>query len=316
MIRKLFVHSSVCAMVVLLGLGCGGGEGDGGNGNGNGDEAAEAAPGFVRGTVYDTQGRPLAGAGVLISGTTFEQGQRTSFDAVTDANGVYSIRVPDGRYEAKAWIDREFDGHLFSRLLHPRSGNPNTQIDSTVGGTLDFEWRLAGLTAYSTPPGSDATDFYGASIDLSYCGLPAGAYCADKYTEIPAGVAQGGARVVFTLTPQGNLIDGTAGMVVTFETVLRPVRDDYPLPAGGGRLVLGTDWEYQSHDLNDIPLGIYTLTAEAIATDGTRHPFKLGLEEDDVEHASLELHFDPWEDYQARSYTGGGILQRTVHLRD
>jgi hypothetical protein len=134
----------------------------------------DARPGHVTGTVHDPQGRPPAGAGVLIRGTTYAQGQQTSFETTTGADGTYALRVSDGRYEAKAWIDFTYDGTFYSRHLHPLSGNSSTQIDSAVGGNLDFQWRLTGLNAHSTPPGHVDTDFYGVSIELSYCGLPAG----------------------------------------------------------------------------------------------------------------------------------------------
>ncbi len=235
-------------------------------------------PGHITGTVFDTQGQPLAGAGVLITGTTFGQGQRTSFETTTDANGTYSVRVPDGRYEASAWVNVTFDGSFFSRLLHPLSGDPRTAVDSTVGGNLDFQWRLSGLTAYATPPGRDPTDFYGASIDLSYCGLPASAYCSAAYDDFPATVPPAGSTVRLTLTPTGPRIDGSPGQELNFEIPVSAQLPDYPSGAGGGRLVLGTDWEYHSADINDIPLGTYLLTATATLPDGAVHPMKVGLD--------------------------------------
>ncbi len=191
-------------------------------------------PGHVTGTVFDTKGQPLAGAGVLIAGTTFGQGQRTSFETTTDANGTYSVRVPDGRYEASAWVNVTFDGAFFSRLLHPLTGDPRTAVDSAVGGNLDFQWRLSGLTAYGTPPGRDPTDFYGASIDLSYCGLPANAYCSDAYEAFPATVPPAGSTVRLTLTPTGPLIDGSQGQELSFEVPVSAQLPDYPSGGGAG----------------------------------------------------------------------------------
>lgn len=288
---------------------------------------SEARPGYVTGTVFDAQGRPLAGAGVLISGTTFAQGQRTDFETTTGADGTYAVRVPDGRYQAKAWVNVEYGGAFFSRLLHPLSGNPYSEIDSSEGGTLDFQWRLSGLSAYSTPPGEDDTDFYGASIDFSYCGLPADAYCDAKYEAFPDAPIPGGSVVEVRLTPVGPLIDGSAG-----ETIVRQFRvaeqdaeypyggapnqpADYP-GGGGGRTVLGEGWAYHGIDLNDIPLGSYALSATATLPDGRQQSLRLGLSPDDVEHASVTVAFEPWDDYQARSYIGGGIKQLRVYVRD
>lgn len=285
-------------------------------------------PGYVTGTVFDTQGRPLAGAGVQIYGTTFEQGQRTSFETVTGPDGTYAIRVPDGRYRASAWVDVTYQGAFFSRHLHPLSGNANSEVDSSAGGNHDFQWRLTGLTAGTIPPGTSPTDFYGASIDFSYCGLPANPYCSAEYDGFPTGpIAPGGSTLRVTLTPIAPLIDGTQGRVLTYEFVVAPQDPEYPygtvmppLPdypnGGGGRTVLGRDWPYHSTDLNDIPLGIYAMTAVATLPDGTSVPLLLGLDPADVTHDSVEVRFEPWEGFHARSYSGGGLEQLDVYVRD
>lgn len=280
--------------------------------------------GHVTGTVFDTLGRPLAGAGVLITGTTYVQGQRTSFDTVTGADGTYAVRVPDGRYGARAWVDVQFNGVTYSRILHPLSGNANSQIDSEVGGTLDFQWLLSGLSA---PPGNVASNYYGATIDLTYCGLPADAYCASEYAAFPDRPVPGGSTVRVTLTPVGPLIDGTEGEELNFQFTARDQDPDYPYggapnaPAGfeeggAGRLTLGSDWEYHSTYLYDIPLGIYDVSAIAILPDGSFQPFRLGLDADDVEHASVRVTFSSWDGFSGRAYSGGGLHEVEVHIRD
>lgn len=283
-------------------------------------------PGFVTGTAFDTLGEPMQGAFVSITGTTFEQGQRTEFETVTGADGTYAVRVPDGRYQAKAWIDRNFAGQMFSRLLHPVTGSPNFEVDSTVGGNIDFQWRLTGLTAYSTPPGSEPSDFHGAAIDLSYCGLPATAYCTVEGTGVPATpIAPGGSTVTITLTPTGPLIDGSEGRVLEWRFVMTEQDPDYPyggaaIPGyengGGGRLTLSQDWQYHSDYLLDIPLGSYRMTATVTLPDGTTQPLRLGLTDDEVNYGSVPIAFVPWEDYSGRSYIGGGITELDVYIRD
>lgn len=282
-------------------------------------------PGFVSGTVFDTQGRPLAGAGVLISGTTYVQGQRTSFETVTGADGTYSVRVPDGRYGAKAWIDVDYQGVTFSRVLHPLSGNPNSEIDSEVGGNIDFQWVLTGLIS---PPGDDASDYYGASIDFAYCGLPADAYCSFDYGAFPdRPIAPGGSTVRVTLVPVAPLLDGSQGETLTFEFTVMEQDAEYPYggapnaPAGyegggGGRTVLGAKWEYRSEYLYDLPVGVYDMSAVAIFPDGRAQPLLLGLTEDDVEHTTLRVSFTPWDSFSGRSYSGGGIDELDVYVRD
>jgi iron complex outermembrane recepter protein len=52
--------------------------------------AAAAQPSVITGTVKDATGRPLSGASVAVEGRTG--------GTVTDANGVYTLRVPAGAY--------------------------------------------------------------------------------------------------------------------------------------------------------------------------------------------------------------------------
>jgi hypothetical protein len=273
-------------------------------------------PGFIAGRVLDTQGRPLAGASVYVYGVTYTQGQKVNFETQAGKDGTFSIRVPDGRYRAKATTIQKYGDKTFGFVLYPLSGNPNTEVDSTDGGTLDFQWKLSGLSAYSAAPGSRYSDFYGAGIYFSYCGLPAQAYCGSQYTTIPADVVPGGSKITVTLTPKGPLIDGSSGKAITRTVTAGPIRSDYPPPQGGGRLVLGNDWQYHSTDLLDIPLGRYTMTVIATLPDGSRKPLKLGLKEDDVEHESLDIEWTPWKDYNPGSYTGGGVTEVKVYIRD
>ena len=269
-------------------------------------KAPAAKRGYVSGIVLDTLGRPLPGAEVYVYGTTFAQGQRTDFHVQTRTDGTYSIRVPDGRYRADAKLTKDFAGATFELPLHPESGSDRTEVDSSEGGTLNFRWRLTG----SKPGGgSDWMYFYGASVNLSYCGLPAGAYCDARYTDIPPGVAPEGSTVTLTFTPQGTLVDGTPGKAVVMTFKASPLRPDYPSGQGGGRLTLGKDWPYQSQNFNDLPLGVYTMSASAQTPDGRKLPLKLGLEQNDVEHGSVTLK---WSAYDITK----GFKQLRVYIRD
>lgn len=277
-------------------------------------------PGYVTGLVLDTQGRPLAGARVFLSGTTFTQGQKTSFETETKTDGTYSLRVPDGRYQAKASYTTTFEGQTFSFFMDPASGNPNTSVDSSEGGNLNFRWTLSGLRAGSGAGAGRDTDFYGSSVDFSYCGLPAKAYCAEKYGAVTPGAAPGGSVITVTFTPQGKLVDGSVGKPVVYTFKAAPVAPPggYPYsdPNGGGRTTLGADWPYHSTNFNDLPLGRYTLTVTATLSDGSKRPLKLGLTDGDVEHDSVTVRWLPWDDFNPASYSGGGIKQVKVYVRD
>ena len=209
---------------------------------------------------------------------------------MTRADGSYSLRVPDGRYSAKASYTTTYDGLTYSFFLDPAGGNPNAEVDSSEGGNFNFRWKLSGLRAGSGAGASRYSDFYGSGVSLSYCGLPASAYCAAKYTDLVPGAAPEGSLITATFTPQGPLVDGSAGQAVVFRFKAAPLSPPggYPStnPNGGGRLTLGQDWPYHSTDLNDLPLGRYTLTVTATLPDGRQQPLKLGLAADDVEHTS------------------------------
>ncbi len=277
-------------------------------------------PGFLSGLVLGTQGQPLAGARVFISGTTFAQGQRTNFETVTRADGSYSLRVPDGRYSAKASYTTTYDGLTYSFFLDPAGGNPNAEVDSSEGGNFNFRWKLSGLRAGSGAGASRYSDFYGSGIDFSYCGLPAKAYCDSTYSAVTPGAAPGGSLITATFTPQGPLVDGSAGQPVVFSFKAAPLSapGGYPYtdPNGGGRTLLGQDWQYHNTEFNDLPLGRYTLTVTATLPSGRQQLLKLGLAADDVEHSSLTVRWQPWDDFNPASYNGGGIKQLKVYVRD
>lgn len=286
---------------------------------------AQPRPGYVTGTVFDTRGRPLAGAGVLVQGTAFASGEQVSFETVTGADGTYAVRVPDGRYRARAWVDVRYQGVLYSRLLHPLAGSLSAEVDSSVGGTLDFQWALTGRI---DPYGTDSNAYHGATIELGYCGLPADAYCSRAYQAFPdRPIAPGGSTVLVTLTPVAPLIDGSPGRPITFDFTVAPQDPDYPrggapnAPAGfeaggGGRVVLGRDWEYRREHLYDVPVGVYDVSAVAVFPDGRTQGMLLGLSPDDVEHASVRVTFRPWEGFSGRSYRAGGLYETEVFIRD
>ena len=83
----------------------------------------------------------------------------------------------------------------------------------------------------------------------------------------------------------------------------------YTDPNGGGRTVLGKDWQYHGQNFNDIPLGVYTLTAVATTPDGRQLPLTLGLEPNNVEASSVKL---TWSSYDV----SGGLKQFKVYVRD
>ena len=100
-------------------------------------------------------------------------------------------------------------------------------------------------------------------------------------------------------------------MVYSFKVAPLSPPGGYPYtnPNGGGRTTLGQGWPYHSQDFNDLPLGVYTLSATAALPDGRQIPLRLGLEENDVEYTSVPVKFASYD-------TSGYLKQLRIYLRD
>jgi hypothetical protein len=214
-----------------------------------------ARPGYVRGSVTDAQGRPIAVPGTVvtirISGTTMA-GERTSFDSRVDAAGRYEERVPDGKYSVTATIRVSYQDKQFSLWLHPATGDRYQDYDVGQGIVKDFIWHISGPTGYGTSD-QNPEDYYGGSLTISDGRRGSGGTMAERY---PAD-----ARIVLTLTPLGPLLDGSEGQVISRELDLqgKPVEG----AGAGGFYVL------------DIPLGAYTATARVVVPGRGEAPLVL-----------------------------------------
>src|SRR6185503_6944268 len=69
-----------------------------------------------------------------------------------------------------------------------------------------------------------------------------------------------GSTIQFTLTPDGPLVDGSAGKVLTFEYQL--VKPEDEMRGNAARFI-------------DVPLGAYTLTATLTEPSGAKHSLSL-----------------------------------------
>src|SRR6185437_15949064 len=92
------------------------------------------------------------------------------------------------------------------------------------------------------------TNWYGVSVNMQFQ-----SYRND--IKKPVSKPPAGTKCVFTLTPVGKLIDGTDGKPLTFE------REFDPLLSG-----------LKNGNLQDIPLGVYTVKGEEVRADGTKKP--------------------------------------------
>ncbi len=175
----------------------------------------ESGKGIVKGKVTNADGTPIANAKVVIENTIL---YASYVYATTNAKGEYSVPVPIGSWKASVQIEKEFLGKKYKFDLHPDNPNAFAGYD---GAVRNFTWKISG-----------------AKPDGGYYGSPVKAY-----SELLSFINM--ADVELTLTPDGTLIDGSAGVVIKKRL----------LDVGGGE-----------YGIDDVPVGKYTITAKNVAT--------------------------------------------------
>lgn len=147
-----------------------------------GEYAVAAEKGYATGRAVDTQGKPIAGAKVLLDNRMF---YASYIDGTTREDGSYRIRMLPGAWKADASFRKAYNGRTYILALEPDSD------DSFDGDGIvrNFTWKLEGRT-----PRSDY-GYYGGFIQLS---------AADGFHEDMAAIE-------LTLAPHGPLIDGSQG---------------------------------------------------------------------------------------------------------
>ncbi len=177
---------------------------------------ASAAPYLVTGTVKDAAGRPVAGAQIAVDNTYFDGAE---IHTVTNSKGQYRIDLKKtmGAWQADGWVQRTYHGQSYQLPLQPDQA---AAFGGASGAVRNFTWRISG----KTPNGG----FYGARF-----------YALDGFSSDGEVVDRGDLEM--TLTPEGPLMDGSAGKAIT----VRP-----------------------STPLNDVPLGRYRVTARSLSGKG------------------------------------------------
>lgn len=174
------------------------------------NEGSSEDSGYVSGTVTDTQGNPLSGVKILIDNTLL---YNTNIQSSTDANGKYRVKLTTGSWMAYAILNKNYNGKTYSLYLDSQT----PQGFGIEGGIRNFQWKLTGNKK------DPLTGTYGGTILLTR-GVGSTLFDSEN--------------IEFTLTPVGNLIDGSTGQVLK-------VREDATYPR-----------------LADIPIGRYRITAE------------------------------------------------------
>ncbi len=210
------------------------------------EQSVPRKPGYIVGRCTDSAGKPLRSVRIRVFGTT-EAGENTNYETKTDANGLYSVRLPNGNFHV-GWA--LFDvaapaGPAYSLPLHPLDGS-NDDAESTPGIVENFVLKISGRIS----PLKDAQNelsYYGGSISVSGGAIANAGLFDDSYYRFPEG-----SSLELTLVPQGELADGSTG-----ETLVRrkSVKE-------------GTSFL-------DIPIGRYEVTVNLIGADGASKPLRV-----------------------------------------
>jgi hypothetical protein len=170
--------------------------------------------GIVKGRVTDTRGNGLPNVQVVIEHTVL---YAKYVYATTDANGYYKTNVPEGSWRASVQIQKQFLDKTYNFELSP---DEPAEFNGT-GAVRNFTWKLSGAKPYG--------GYYGSNVAV--------------YNE--PGYALEMTDVEIKLTPNGPLVDGSAGGVITSKLT----------DIGGGE-----------DGIRDVPIGMYVISARNTAT--------------------------------------------------
>jgi hypothetical protein len=176
----------------------------------------QSTKGFVKGIVKNIEGSAIVNAKVVIEHTVY---YASYVYATTNNKGEYYTEVPGGSWKASVQIERTFAGKQYQFGLHP---DDDAAFNGTAGAVRNFTWKLSG----AKPAGG----FYGSNVAV--------------YTEPGSSLLV--TDIELTLIPDGPLINGTAGAVITKKL----------FDIGGGE-----------DGINDVPIGKYIITAKNTATN-------------------------------------------------
>lgn len=175
--RVLVVPALVLSGIILL-LACS---------KSNKSENNEEEKGYVTGTVTDTQGKPLAGAALVIDNTLI---YNSNLLTTSNSEGKYKVKLSGAfTWLATASFEKTYNGKKYTFKLHPESNEAFT----SDGAVRNFSWKLSGQRPES------GSAFYGAYIQL----------------QSPIGSPILAEDVDFTLTPSGPLADGSTGAAIS-----------------------------------------------------------------------------------------------------
>lgn len=192
-------------------------------------------PGVVHGYIKDAAGNPLQGAVVGVR-ATLVGGRYSGASAESDEEGYYEIQVPYGAahfYTAGYTVDYG-DGRA-ALALHPADGKLEsfTSEKGSVENFVLLTYGIASRDELSEHPSFGST-YYGGVLYIGH-------HTAEPNDTLsPPNYLRTGTEIVVTLTPEGPLLDGSAGKTFSVR-----------------KAVDGTGFS-----LINIPVGIYKIEAK------------------------------------------------------
>lgn len=221
MLTEIISRRVVAALALTAAAACGGGADatDPSDGPPDTPPASDVSPGVVTGVALDTHGQPIAGARIWVRPAV----TTGLLQATTGGDGRYRVQGPSNiPYNAYAWTTVQYRGKSVCLRLASTNAADYDAFVPTNGVVRNFRLQLTG----PIEPGSD--NLFGGELRLFVPATPAGM------------------SLMVTLTPDGPLVDGSTGQVLTFDA----------------RELL----------LRGIPVGVYKASAAFVAANGTRIP--------------------------------------------
>ncbi len=211
----------------------------------------ERRPGWITGQATDARGNPLTNVHVIIRSGSVSMGTDSYREVEVDPTGHYAQQVPGTSYAISAYVNTTYKGRRYQLWLDPLDGVDSPNQDVRGGLVKDFVWRLAGPTPKAQDQPENPASYYGGEIDL-------GDDVEFQFTYV-GGVRDSppyppGATVRLELTPDGPLLDGSPGTVLTYD------QD----PATLATAVL-----------RDVPLGDYIARARLVEAGGATAPLRV-----------------------------------------
>lgn len=198
--------------------------------------ALKPKAGFVRGYVKDRTGKPLPNAAIGVR-ASYLAGMYSGAQGKTDAQGFYEFAVPKGAaHFYNAGYALEWGDGLAALGLHPADGNLDSFV-TTNGAVENFVLLPYGITNRENVQNNSllSASYYGGSIYIDY-------YAREKNDNSPmAGSILEDSILEITLTPEGALLDGSAGQIIVV------------------RNTIGFRGNFK---INNIPLGRYQISAK------------------------------------------------------